>query len=216
MLDAMKKEMEAKVPKIEKGYCIKCINRPPKQPKQDVYINVASTKSIAPPPKDDPLNIPMCISQLRTGVSGKGDPYCIIDAVVNDSIIEKCANDGAFKRELLDLSAKSAKDTELPHLDLKTQTVIDNHYEGPIWVPPPADGPPELQPEIKFTNSNPFKEEDEKETKLQLPSGAVIGKTEDLPQPTKKLIQDLGPLPDYLETETSSGVSYDVPLPLVV
>jgi hypothetical protein len=63
-------ESAAKQDRLAKpGFAIRCPSYTPSTTEQRhvLFINVALSSKIGPPPDDDPLNIPICMSEIRTG-----------------------------------------------------------------------------------------------------------------------------------------------------
>ena len=106
--------------KVLPGYSISLHDPAPQQPHRRLWINLATSTAVAAPPASDPLNIPLCVSELRdvTGdqkhqkqqhMCDRGDR--VVDAVVNPELMDKCRIDSAFKSELVELAITSVAET---------------------------------------------------------------------------------------------------------
>ncbi|KAJ3140372.1 PIH1 domain-containing protein 2 [Physocladia obscura] len=93
------------------------------------FVNIAVTSKLPAPSENDPLNIPICISEIRTGT----DKWCkVIDAVVNPKVLEKTAKDPFFKSDLINLVVDCIKETHGVSLKKRTHKITDGEYKGPI------------------------------------------------------------------------------------
>ncbi|KAJ3232874.1 PIH1 domain-containing protein 2 [Chytriomyces hyalinus] len=93
------------------------------------FVNIAQTEKIPSPPADDPLNIPVCISEIRTCDDKRSK---VVDAVVNSKVIEKCSKDSFFKSDLINLAMDCIKETHSVTLVKRTNKITDNEYKGPF------------------------------------------------------------------------------------
>ncbi|KAJ3238695.1 PIH1 domain-containing protein 2 [Chytriomyces hyalinus] len=93
------------------------------------FVNIAQTEKIPSPPADDPLNIPVCISEIRTCDDKRSK---VVDAVVNSKVIEKCSKDSFFKSDLINLAMDCVKETHSVTLVKRTNKITDNDYKGPF------------------------------------------------------------------------------------
>ncbi|KAJ3068493.1 PIH1 domain-containing protein 2 [Podochytrium sp. JEL0797] len=93
------------------------------------HVNFAVTDKLAPPPKDDPLNIPICLSEIRTAEDKKSK---VVDAVINPAVLEKCTKDSFFKSDLINLVVDCIKETHNVTLSKRTHKIIEKEYMGPF------------------------------------------------------------------------------------
>ncbi|KAJ3004854.1 UNVERIFIED_CONTAM: PIH1 domain-containing protein 2 [Siphonaria sp. JEL0065] len=93
------------------------------------HVNFAVTDKLAAPPADDPLNIPICISEIRTGEDKKSK---VVDAIINPSVLEKCNKDSFFKSELINLVIDCVQETHRIKLSKRTNKIFDKEYKGPF------------------------------------------------------------------------------------
>ncbi|KAI8612708.1 PIH1 family [Chytriomyces sp. MP71] len=93
------------------------------------HVNFAQTTRLPAPPKDDPLNIPICVSEIRTAEDRRSK---VVDIVVNVDVMEKSVKNSFFKSDLINLGMDCVKETHAVTLVKRTNKIYDKEYRGPF------------------------------------------------------------------------------------
>ncbi|ORY50491.1 hypothetical protein BCR33DRAFT_713280 [Rhizoclosmatium globosum] len=93
------------------------------------HINIAVTDKLEAPPAHDPLNIPVCLSEIRTGEDKKSK---VVDALINPAVLDKCNKDSFFKSDIINLVIDCIDETHGVKLSKRTNKIYENEYKGPF------------------------------------------------------------------------------------
>ncbi|KAJ3341415.1 PIH1 domain-containing protein 2 [Entophlyctis luteolus] len=109
------------------GFCIRTRPADAQLVTSQFYVNLAATTRLPAPPANDPLNIPIYVSEFRVA---KDKTFRTVDVLVNTSIIARARECLSFRDDLIALAIGCIQETHSVHLAIDKHTSIeDNEYK---------------------------------------------------------------------------------------